>query len=346
MACIITGCSAFNSTLHAVQRLRYGKRLREVQVDRPPVFIIGHWRSGTTLLHELLVRDPQFAYPNTYECFAPSHFLVSEWIIPRLVGFLLPKRRPMDNMGAGFGYPQEDEFAICIMGAPSPYSRLAFPNHKPEYLEFLDMVEIPDSSDVMSTVETLKEMNPELIVSVRVPALAAKLEHVMELAAQGLDAIHCVADERGYEPGEAEGLHVKDIIRTVHGELLKASLRDEITFIASGGIAMAEHVIKAMLCGANLVAVDIPLLIALECRVCRNCLNEVACPVEISTVDSEWGARRIVNLMGAWHNQMLEMMGAMGIREARRLRGEQGRVMFFEDLESETFAKLFGGSNQ
>jgi hypothetical protein len=39
------------------------------------------------------------------------------------------------------------------------------------------------------------------------------------------------------------------------------------------------------------------------------------------------------------------MMGAMGIREARRLRGEQGRVMFMEDLERDTFAKLFSQAN-
>jgi len=67
------------------------------------------------------------------------------------------------------------------------------------------------------------------------------------------------------------------------------------------------------------------------------------CPVRIASIDPTWGSRRMVNLMGAWHNQMLEMMGAMGIREARRLRGEQGRVMFFEDLENSTFARLFHG---
>jgi hypothetical protein len=50
----------------------------------------------------------------------------------------------------------------------------------------------------------------------------------------------------------------------------------------------------------------------------------------------------VVNLVGAWHSQLLEMMGAMGIREARRLRGETGRCMFFEDMEAETFGRLFG----
>ena len=116
--------------------------------------------------------------------------------------------------------------------------------------------------------------------------------------------------------------------------------------MASGGIAMAEHVIKSMLCGANLVAVDVPLLIALECRVCRNCREGGECPVHISEINPDWGSQRIVNLIGAWHNQLLEMMGAMGIREARSLRGEQGRVMFMEDLENDTFAQLFAGNSK
>ena len=94
-----------------------------------------------------------------------------------------------------------------------------------------------------------------------------------------------------------------------------------------------------------MVGVDIPLLIALECRVCRNCRDGGDCPVDIAHIDPEYGSDRMVNLIGAWHNQLLEMMGAMGIREARRLRGEQGRVMFKENLESETFAQLFMDSS-
>jgi hypothetical protein len=62
--------------------------------------------------------------------------------------------------------------------------------------------------------------------------------------------------------------------------------------------------------------------------------------VELESVDPVWGAGRIKNLMAAWHNQLLEVLGAMGIREARRLRGEMGRAMFFEDLEREVFSLL------
>ncbi|MGO9571075.1 MAG: glutamate synthase-related protein [Desulfomonilaceae bacterium] len=213
----------------------------------------------------------------------------------------------------------------------------------PQWIEGFQMVEIPDTAGSLEMMASLKRVKPDMLVSVRMPAVSSResLNRLLDLTRAGVDLIHYVADERGYEPGVTNGLHLKDIIKEVHSALLHEGLRDEMTFMASGGIAMAEHVIKSMLCGANLVAVDVPLLIALECRVCRNCREGGGCPVRIRESDSRWGSQRIVNLMGAWHNQMLEMMGAMGIREARRLRGERGRVMFIEDLENDTFAQLF-----
>lgn len=139
MAAIITPISAIDSLLYRYQLLRHGRGIEETQITEPPVFIVGHWRSGTTHLHELLVRDERFAYPTTYECFAPWHFVASEWIVPTLMGWLLPSKRPMDNMNVGFSHPQEDEFALCTMAAPTPYEGMAFPNNPRPYLEFLDM---------------------------------------------------------------------------------------------------------------------------------------------------------------------------------------------------------------
>jgi len=208
-------------------------------------------------------------------------------------------------------------------------------------------VEIQDSDAALGKMAELKKIKPDLLVSVRMQALSlpGHVQRVLDYTRGGMDVIHYVADERGYEPGVTNGLHIKDLIKEVNAALLREGLRDEITFLASGGLAMAEHVIKAMLCGANLVGIDVPLLVALECRVCRNCRDGGECPVQIRNIDSAWGSRRIVNLIGAWHNQLLEMMGAMGIREARRLRGEQGRVMFMEDLENDTFFQLFADRN-
>ena len=105
---------------------------------------------------------------------------------------------------------------------------------------------------------------------------------------------------------------------------------------------MAEHVNKAIICGADGVAIDNPLLIAMECRLCDRCRQGLSCPVMLEEIDSDYGCARITNLMGAWRNQMIEMLGAMGLCEARRLRGEVGRSMWFEDLEKESFGPIFG----
>ena len=84
------------------------------------------------------------------------------------------------------------------------------------------------------------------------------------------------------------------------------------------------------------------LMVALECRLCKVCKPAIACPVELGKAPVDWAEKRIVNLLGSWHSQLIELMGAMGLREARRLRGELGRAMFFDDLERENFGPLFG----
>jgi glutamate synthase domain-containing protein 2 len=132
------------------------------------------------------------------------------------------------------------------------------------------------------------------------------------------------------------------MIREVHLILVQNFIRQKINLVFSGGIAMAEHMAKAIICGADGVTVDTPLLIALECWLCYRCLEDKSCPVELEAIDPEWGSQRIMNLIGAWRNQLIEVMGAMGIREARRLRGEVGRSMLFEDLERECFGPIFG----
>jgi glutamate synthase domain-containing protein 2 len=124
--------------------------------------------------------------------------------------------------------------------------------------------------------------------------------------------------------------------------LIQAGLRDAVTVVASGGIALAEHMAKIMICGADVAAVDIPVLLANQCRMCMNCREGKPCPVEIDKVEVDWSRQRIVNLLGSWHAQMIEVLGAMGMREARRLRGELGRAMFFKDMERESFGPIFG----
>ncbi|MEE2935209.1 MAG: sulfotransferase [Planctomycetota bacterium] len=127
-----------NAFLSLLQTALFGRKIAAGELHGPPVFIVGHWRSGTTLLHELMVKDERYSSPSTFQCFAPEHFLVTEWFFRRFASWLLPGKRPMDNMDAGWDRPQEDEFALLTMGQPSPYRRIAFPNNPPVDMDYLD----------------------------------------------------------------------------------------------------------------------------------------------------------------------------------------------------------------
>ena len=139
MAALITLAAAGNSLLRGVQALAYGRRVRRIVVPEDPIFIIGHWRTGTTMLHELLALDPRHRCPSTYESLAPNHFLLSERFVRRFARFLLPRTRPFDNMRMSFDRPQEDEAALALRGIPSPFLTVAFPRRPPQHPEYVDL---------------------------------------------------------------------------------------------------------------------------------------------------------------------------------------------------------------
>ena len=186
MALILSGLSFLNLSLWALQALLYGGRIRRSKIEQDPIFIIGHWRSGTTLLHELLVLDPRHTYPDTYASFCPNHFLVSAWLFKPVLRFLLPSRRPMDNMTAGWDKPQEDEFALCNMGVRSPYLTFAFPNRPPQDQEYLDFQAVA-TAEVAHWKATLQRFlqcitirNPKRIV-LKSPPHTARIRVLLEL---------------------------------------------------------------------------------------------------------------------------------------------------------------------
>jgi ferredoxin len=205
------------------------------------------------------------------------------------------------------------------------------------------MVEFLDSPEVAALGAKAKATNPKLVVAVRLPLQGAAAERILQLSQVGVKVFHLCADLHGCEVGVQEPRHIKDAGREIHGRLVKAGVRDEITLIVAGGIALPEHMAKAIICGADLVGVDTALLVSLGCRVCRGMQgfdHQEHCPAAAPRLEPAYAVQRMVNLMAAWHSQLLEVLGAMGIREVRRLRGEVGRAIFKEDVEREAFGDL------
>jgi hypothetical protein len=92
-----------------------------------PVFILGHWRIVTTLLHNLLCQDKQFSYVTTYQGVFVNVFFSGRWFFRPIMKALMPDRRATDNVKLAAGLPQEEGFALANMGSFAFYTYWYFP---------------------------------------------------------------------------------------------------------------------------------------------------------------------------------------------------------------------------
>ena len=181
--------------------------------------------------------------------------------------------------------------------------------------------------------DALQARFPDSIICVRVPMDT----DILELVQQGVRALHLTANYHGYVGDK----FVMDLILSAHQRLVDAGMREEVTLIGSGGIILAEHMPKAIICGLDAVALDVALAVGLQARFKGECLDSETASLSFpSRLNTAWGVQRLKNLAAAWRDQLLEILGAMGLREVRRLRGEVGRCMFQKDLEREVFGQL------
>lgn len=142
-AAFVTLASLMNSMARRKEEQLYRDAVAATEVQ-PPVFILGHWRSGTTHLHNLFSKDTRFAFANTYQVTNPHTFLSTEEANTRRFSWMVPATRPMDAMEMSFEAPQEDEFAPCLMSLRSLYLGVSFPRHEDEYARYLTFEDVPE----------------------------------------------------------------------------------------------------------------------------------------------------------------------------------------------------------
>lgn len=143
-AMFITLMSLVNSAARRREERLFRDEIAAAEIAAP-LFILGHWRSGTTHLHNLLARDTErFAFPNTWQVVNPHSFLTTEASHARRFAWMVPATRPMDAMEMGFGLPQEDELALSLMCLRSPYLGISFPRAEVELERYLDFEGVPE----------------------------------------------------------------------------------------------------------------------------------------------------------------------------------------------------------
>lgn len=147
--------SLWSSLFAFVEKKRISGIIKEYNPPADPVFIIGHWRTGSTLLHQLLACDPQFAAPTLFQVALPESFLTTRKYFRIPFSLFIGKHRPMDNVSLGMDEPQEDEYAIFRMTCHSPLELLIFPGTRGY---FLDQVKeyIPSGDEMTNWEEKLR----------------------------------------------------------------------------------------------------------------------------------------------------------------------------------------------
>ncbi|MCX6333384.1 MAG: sulfotransferase [Bacteroidia bacterium] len=139
--------SILSEVFTLVEKLKFGGKIRKTQIEKPPVFIIGHWRSGTTLLHQLIYLDSQFTAPTIIQTVIPDHFIFSTKYWVPVLQKVMPPTRPMDEVEMRPLDPMEDEWALIRLGSPTPFLKIFFPSHKTGFLNSSDEF-IPAAKDL------------------------------------------------------------------------------------------------------------------------------------------------------------------------------------------------------
>jgi hypothetical protein len=139
-AAFMTLTGALTSLIRTYENRRYVANLTDTEV-KEPLFILGHWRSGTSYLHNLISLDERFAHPTVWRVLNPHTFLTTERY-SAIVKLASPKTRLIDSMDLGADVPFEDEFATCGTLC-SPFLANAFPRQADYYDRYLTFRRVP-----------------------------------------------------------------------------------------------------------------------------------------------------------------------------------------------------------
>lgn len=122
--------------LRLIERLRFHRKIKKTEIKEDPVFIVGHYRTGTTYLITLLAHDKSRGYVSNLEAYAPHFFLGFHKFTKGLLDMSLPETRPMDNVIMGAEEPTEEEYAIGATDKYGFYNGFIFPRNFKLYSKY------------------------------------------------------------------------------------------------------------------------------------------------------------------------------------------------------------------
>jgi len=186
-AAFVTVLILFFSPARILHKIIYGKKIRNTTIKKTPVFIIGHWRSGTTFLHELMCMDPNLSYISLWHTLVPDSFLVLEPIKTIVSGFL-PRTRPMDEIKVEIDGPYEEEAALSTLLPWSYFHCFIFPKKASEQFQRSVLFKDLEKNDVKRWKQTYQYLikavsyqNKQKRLIIKSPSNTARINTLLEI---------------------------------------------------------------------------------------------------------------------------------------------------------------------
>jgi omega-hydroxy-beta-dihydromenaquinone-9 sulfotransferase len=186
-ALYVTAMTTTLSPFRYYEHKKFHHKIKEVNV-KEPIFIIGHFRSGTTFLHYLLGQDPKLGYVSTFETMTPGMIIANEEMFKNIVKNHLPAKRPMDDLEMHANLPYEEEYAIANMSPYSFYHGWYFPKKLMHYFDKYVLFENCTQKEIEKWKHTydyfLKKItykNDGNHVLLKSPINTARIKHLVEM---------------------------------------------------------------------------------------------------------------------------------------------------------------------
>jgi hypothetical protein len=183
---------------YQLEHRRFKKRFATHEPTGGPVFLVGHWRSGTTHLHNLLSQDPRFGHLTFIQAALPWDAMGKFKPARPIMSAVMPETRGMDDVRVSIDTPQEEEMALANMNALSFFNSFYFPKKLIEHYRqgvLLEGISAKELDDFTATyrylVKKFSYANDGKLLLLKNPANTARL-HFLKTTFPNAKFVHIV----------------------------------------------------------------------------------------------------------------------------------------------------------
>jgi hypothetical protein len=172
--------------LRIIESVRFNAKIKNTKIAQDPIFIVGFYRTATTLMHTLLSLDDRLGYLTNVDGLTPLMNLSFNKLATRLSKKSLPPTRPMDNIEFLLDGPIEEEYALSAFYEKGITNALIFPKKFDYFTQFLSFENHPKELEIWKRkyhflVQKISLRNNGKRLVLKNPANAFKIQYLLEM---------------------------------------------------------------------------------------------------------------------------------------------------------------------